>query len=145
MDSRSSTFLESRLIAAIGLIVLSVATGACGDPGATPEDPESPDRTDRTDGPDRPSFVPEDRPEPGPDNPVGPDTTFGVLHGAAPIAGVHYQTDTHQGLTDEQVAQHLADIADDIDTLHRAHGGHGLVVREFEVHDHARRRKGVMS
>ncbi|NNE18678.1 MAG: hypothetical protein HKN10_09390 [Myxococcales bacterium] len=89
MDSTSNMLLESRLIAAVGLIALSLAAGACGDPGTTSEVPNG-------------SAGPVSPPRPGPNNPVGPDTSFGVLRGASPVAGVHYQTETHEGLTDEQ-------------------------------------------
>jgi YD repeat-containing protein len=89
MNFKSNTLLRTRLRSLIGLAALSLTVAACGDPGTTSEVPNGPA------GPVNP-------PPSGPDDPGGPDTEFGVLRGASPIVGVDYQTDTHEGVTDEQ-------------------------------------------
>ena len=93
MNSQSKTLSIPRWISAIGLLALSLGALACGDPGTTSDLPNEPDSRNPT---SRDPANPDPR---DPSDPVGP---FGVLHSAAPVAGVQYETDSHEGVTDEK-------------------------------------------
>lgn len=93
MNSKTKMPSIPRTISAIGLLALSLAALACGDPGTTSESPNGPGSSDPRDP---------TGPNPTPRDPSDPDGPFGVLHAAAPVAGVQYETDTHEGVTDER-------------------------------------------